>query len=271
MGKLKLINYTGNKFRYTKNINNMFEESDKTTYFEPFVGSASVLLNLRKTYDKYIVNDKNKKLILMLNYFKSVDYGTYKDHYNYVINRFGLLSKKVSYVEFRNYFNEHYHNSGTLEEGVFLYMLCNSCINSMMRYGKKGFNQSSGYRDRDILSESEFNRISDILDKTEITNDVMTDIDLSKIVNYDVFLDPPYVLSGVNYNNNKDTFIRDYIEFISKLIDNECYIVGTDVDAILEYLPFKINYKILRVIKKAGPNSQTSRPTEIIYKVEKHG
>ena len=24
MGKLKLINYTGNKFRYTKNINNMF-------------------------------------------------------------------------------------------------------------------------------------------------------------------------------------------------------------------------------------------------------
>ena len=45
MEKLKIYNYSGTKFKFVDNINDYINQSNATTYVEPFLGSDAVFLN----------------------------------------------------------------------------------------------------------------------------------------------------------------------------------------------------------------------------------
>ena len=154
---IKLYNYAGTKIKYVDIINKEINNSNATTYVEPFFGSGAAFFNLEKSFDKYIINDLDKNVITIVNAFKNSDYTFFEACIDEVKERFGDIKKnKEAYYNFRNDFNKYVWNTNTITEGFYLYILYNSCINSMARFGPNGFNQSYGNRLR-ILNETEFN------------------------------------------------------------------------------------------------------------------
>jgi len=53
----KLYTYMGSKDRHLDLLNSIIENSNAKNYCEPFLGSGSVFLNLKKDFEKYYLND----------------------------------------------------------------------------------------------------------------------------------------------------------------------------------------------------------------------
>jgi DNA adenine methylase len=225
---IKLFNYAGTKLNYVDVINTEINTSNATTYVEPFFGSGAVFFNLEKTFDKYIINDLDKNVITIVNAFKNGDYTLFEACVEEVKERFGdIKNNKEAYYNFRNNFNKYVWNTNTIAEGFYLFLLFNSCLNSMARFGPNGFNQSFGKRLR-LLNEEDFNTIKNKLKNTEIYN-----LDFFDFIQYIpdnslLFLDPPYFQRQTkNYNMINEKWYNNFIEYCKNSINNILY---TDVD-----------------------------------------
>ena len=58
-----IIKWSGRKYRLLESILRNIPEKEKGTYLEPFLGSASVYINV-ENFNRYIINDNLKELMI---------------------------------------------------------------------------------------------------------------------------------------------------------------------------------------------------------------
>lgn len=214
----KFFNYSGTKLKYSQLINQHLK-STKKVYCEPFIGSGQILFNLNKEFEHYIINDLDRNIIRIYESFKELNYSDYTDILNSVQKNFGDFKSsskinseqaKENYYNFRNHFNENSWNSDTILEGVYLHILQNSCINSFLRFGPNGMNQSFGNRYSSLDLEN-FNHVKKSLNKSEIHCGSYRDV-LNK--DYFHFFDPPYMSQDSSYQGFSENDLKEFLEII---------------------------------------------------------
>ena len=171
----KLINYSGTKIKYIDIINEHINRSKSKIYYEPFLGGGAVFFNLEKEFDEYHLNDIDKNIITIFKSFKLGYYDDFKYLEDIAINM-DIKRNKENYYKFRTIIN-NYRDVEPYMYGLGLYFLCNSCINSMARFGPNGFNSSFGNRFR-TLTENEFDDIQSKLKRTKLTNKSIFDLNI---------------------------------------------------------------------------------------------
>lgn len=62
---IRLMKYAGAKNDFTPIINEHINQSRKSIYVEPFLGSGAVFFNLEKHFDRYILNDLDNALLFL--------------------------------------------------------------------------------------------------------------------------------------------------------------------------------------------------------------
>lgn len=224
--KTKFFRYSGTKFNYVDLIN-QYLKTDKGIYCEPFVDSGQVLFNLpikyREQFKEYIINDSCRNIVRIYKTFKEITYNDYLEITNDVKKNFGSFKApraqkeetekaKQNYYNFRNWFNEKHWRTETLKEGVYLHILQNSCINSFLRFGPSGMNQSFGNRE-EYLQEHVFNSVKETLKKTTILNKCALEV----IKDFDdqfFFLDPPYQSQDSSYSAFSFEDLQNFLDVI---------------------------------------------------------
>lgn len=260
----KFFRYSGAKDKFTPIINANIK-TDKKIYCEPFIGSGAVLFNLNKSFDKYIINDIDRNIIRIYKSFKNISYEYYKEVIDSVFKEFGrftddrrYISKeagevaKTNYYNFRNWFNSNHWNTDTELEGIYLHMLANSCINSMLRFGPNGMNQGYGNRCY-ILGENTFNNIQSILQRTEIHNGSYKDL-LKEDAFF--FFDPPYASQASSYTGFS---FQDQEEFLELIKDKE-YLYTDILNGVNSKLQNKL---VIREMVSTAPSTNKGKNSNI--------
>lgn len=227
---IRLMKYAGAKNDFITIINEHINQSSKSIYVEPFLGSGAVFFNLEKHFDRYILNDLDTNVIRIFKSFKEGTYEELQQYISFVNTTYGDIKRsKESFYLFRNEFNRLLWKTDTLNEGFGLWLLFNSCINSIARFGPNGFNSCFGNRSMTKdFNEIMFQKINARLQRAELYNtdffNLMTNIDLDKAL---LFLDPPYIKRPVGYKTISPEFYNNYIEFCKTTNANILY---TDIE-----------------------------------------
>lgn len=234
----KLLRYAGSKETFSSIINPEINRSDKTIYVEPFLGSGGIFNNLEKVFDKYIINDIDPAIIRIFNTVKESSHADFMEFYGNVIRKFGNFKTskhselkeqyKANYYNFRNTFNKKLWKTDTIEEGFVLILIYNSCLNSLARWSKNGFNQSWGDR-MYIPDETNWNNIKLKLEHTEIHNcdffELLEELDQEKCL---LFMDPPYISApSFAYKTINTDYYLNFLKFCK---ETPAHILYTDVD-----------------------------------------
>lgn len=224
------IFYMGNKERLIKKgLLDLFP-SNINTFWDLFCGSGIVSINVQAK--KYIMNDYNKTIIELLNYFAENESDEIINNIKDTINKFQLLKgfnkrdtreteeykKKAQekYNEFRNHYN-------TLDKSIHnLYVLSYYCNNNNIRFNKSGgFNMPIGnqYFNEEKHSEkikSGCNFFKD--NNVTFYNEDFRGIDFWQIEEGDfVYLDPPYTNTLAIYNEQQGWGISDDEELFAMI------------------------------------------------------
>ncbi len=158
-------------------------------YWEPFVGSASVALEIYETKKCDIfLSDINNDLIEFYKFVK-ISYNEFIDAILDIKNKFNSsLQKKELYLDFRDKFN----SSTGAERSVLFYFLNKTSFNGLTRYNSSGkFNVPFGNRDFSIEIEN-LEQFSKFLNspRVHLCQSKYASISPQK---FDfVYLDPPY-------------------------------------------------------------------------------
>ena len=225
--------YAGSKLHFVDRLNDIASSLDKEIYVEPFFGSGAIFFNLDKEYDSYVINDANVHVMNAVASFRDGDFDTYKFLRDKVFVDFGdIRNSKESYYNFRNWFNKEYFgkNHDRIMEGFMFHFLMNSCINSLVRIGPNGFNQSYGNRFMFI----ERNKFQEIQRRLKMNVTILSEDYVKVIEKYDseqtlFFLDPPYFIRPtVGYQSTQSTE-EDIIRFIDNINKLSGHVIYTDI------------------------------------------
>jgi len=260
---IKFFNYSGTKIKYVKQLNSYINRTSKSVYIEPFVGSGAVFFNLERQFDEYILNDIDANIIRMYKTFKEIDYDYYLEVRGDITKTFGTFKKhdsaKENYYNFRNWFNETHFGKDSILEGLYLHVLSNTCINSFLRFGPNGMNQSFGNRDS-VLTEDMFNSIHNKLSSATLLNKRYEAVlDASDVSDSCVFLDPPYFSQKSSYAGFNE---NDLVQFINRLSSLKGDYVYTD---ILNGHNAHLNKSYLREIVSTSPNNPGTKRNNFEY------
>lgn len=250
----QFFRYAGSKLKYANILNPLIDSSTATTYCEPFVGSGGTLFNLSKSFDHYIINDVDTNIIRIYRSFQNnrLTFKLYTQMLNYILDRFGCIkTNKESYYSFRTYVNDTYYQTDTFEEGIYMHMLANSCINSLLRFGPNGMNQGYGARNY-ILDNITLHHIKTILSKTEIYNTDYQQV-LKNTDNTFFMLDPPYLASpSKSYKGFTSSDAQLFIDNLSNLTEY----VYTDV--LHEYNQTMLPKVLISKMKSIAPSNRNN-------------
>ena len=225
--------YAGSKTHFIEKFNAITTPLNKKVYVEPFFGSGAIFFNLDLTYDRYVINDVNPHVINAVKSFRDGTYAQYIQIQKDVFEKFGdIKTNKESYYNFRNWFNAEYFGKSKdlITEGFMFHFLMNSCINSLVRIGPNGFNQSYGNRFF-LVDEVTFNELNRRLNLNVeiISKDYHEVIKENDSPDTLFFLDPPYFMrSEVGYQK---TYSKedDLIKFIDLIKPLQGSVVYTDI------------------------------------------
>lgn len=267
---VKYFNYHGTKIKFAENVNNMIHHVNYLVngkkyryYVEPFVGSGAVYLNVPDIFDCYFINDIDPSIVSLWEAVEAYEYYDFVAAREKVLIRFGdIKENKEAYYEFRNWYNARYHTTNDPAKGLYLYLLANSCINSMLRFGPNGMNQSWGHR-LYFFTESDYNNIRKKMEKTVITQGDYKECLKDKKDSL-IFLDPPYFLRGTSYTENfTEADTLDFLEILYRCAE-ENSVIYTDVDSNIvngDFLKFTV-----RRMRSTGPNtSKDETVDEVCY------
>lgn len=250
--KISLIRYSGNKLKFSESFNSLIENNKCDCYCEPFLGSGAIFLNLKKEFKHYFLVEKNEHVYSIWKAFKLYKYNEFKIISDFVCKHWNLRNKE-EYYNFRDYYNKNWHNSSNDLKGFYLYFLANSCINSMLRFGPNGMNQSYGNR-LTIVTKKVYNLIYNKLQKANlILDNFKNHLDYEDCL---YFFDPPYIERVMTYNNlfcNNDLKI-----LINNLPNNYIY---TDTENELNK---NLDKNLIRKMKNTAP-SKKSEITKLEY------
>lgn len=254
------MRYQGSKTKFIENFNRITAQLPNERYIEPFVGSGVILFNLTKQYDEYIINDLNEHVISIYLAVKELTFSDYSDMLHEIKAKFGdVKNNKIAYNKLRDYYNENYHFTTKIEKGLYLHVLANICINSMLRFGPNGMNQAHGNRCY-FMDYETFNRIKNILNRCKIHNTDYKEFLLEDSV---ILLDPPYVSRPTSYENNFDILEHDDLlnrikHLKSNILYTEIYSEKTD-----KYL--KWNHLPTKIITNSAPGAYNDKHQEVCH------
>lgn len=212
--------YVGDKYKLMPQLKELFP-SNISTYIEPFAGGGSSFINTQA--EIYLVNDVNSyviKLHLLLSSYVDKENEFIQELYN-VIDKYGLSCSnrgitvpselKKKYVKtYYSHFNKEAYNKmkddyNYKNNEILLYLLLIYGFNHMIRFNASGkFNLPVGNVD---FNKNVYNSIINYLQfmrNNEVHFYNMDFKDFLSEVKYDqntyVYLDPPYLISGSEYN-----------------------------------------------------------------------
>jgi len=258
----KFFRYQGSKEHILYTILRLIVSNTKyRIYAEPFLGSGTVFINLPDIFDEYRINDLNENVMSMWKAILSFSYKDYQDAQALIFDKFGdIRENKDAYYRFRDDYNTNLHFSDKKEKGLFLYFLANSCINSMLRFGPNGMNQSWGNR-LYFFEQTDYNIISNKLKKS-----VLTSVDYKKVIRginkAVVYVDPPYYVRHTSYEENfEQTDLLKLIELL-RLMDGKNDIYYSDIETDTSNLLMNDNFT--KVYAKDMRNISPLRSSEFI-------
>ncbi len=211
-----IIKWTGSKKSQASYIVEMFPYNIKT-YYEPFVGSGSVLIKLLQfieykqiSVDNIQCSDLNEDLINCWNLIKD-DKDYLLEKYKELYNKFSILDyqgKKDFYNNIRNNFNKWklLNDHQNIDEATsWFFWLRRTSFNGLVRYNSKGeLNTSCHFTRNGIIPEKLkplLDYWSDKLNKYNVKFKCCSYLDLGNDFDYNdfLYLDPPYMKSNGMY------------------------------------------------------------------------
>jgi DNA adenine methylase len=175
------LKWAGNKYRVLPHILPHIDDPD--VFIEPFLGSASVALNVRA--ESYVLNDYNETLISLYN--SVLRHSEFFDECEQYFN----LNTEESYYNLRKEFNQ------TKSPALFVY-LNRHCFNGLTRYNKSGeFNVPYGKYKAPYFPQKEMKNFKEIFSYRNVqffsgdfaNSQLYTTITERTVV----YFDPPYV------------------------------------------------------------------------------
>lgn len=192
-----VIKWSGSKRSQSEEIISYFPKQINT-YYEPFIGGASILYQLLHSdikVNKYICSDINKDLIDLWNMIK--DRPNYlSDVYEKMWNELNINKNLDQKKQYFNIVRKRFNTNRQPEDFLFI---SRTCVNGKIRYNKKNEFNNSFHVTRKGIEPKKLTKIikewSDCLNKynVQFIYKNIFDID-SKNLNKDdfVYLDPPY-------------------------------------------------------------------------------
>ena len=241
--------------------------TDINTYYEPFVGGASMLRKLMDSSDvinvkHYVCSDLNKGLIGLWNAIKNTP-NLVSEHYEKLWNELNKDDNKERKKQFFYQIRKRYNEEHDPLDFMFI---MRTTTNGMPRYNDKGeFNNSFHVTRNGIIHSKLYNIINEwcvLLNKydVEFRNCNFTDI-IPKEGDF-IYLDPPYAnTKGMYFGNfNQETlfnYIRElkcpYLMSYDGISGNEDNTFEVPVDLYKEHLYIKSgNSSFRRVIGKSN-------------------
>ncbi|AJA41426.1 DNA methyltransferase [Geobacillus virus E3] len=205
-----VIKWTGSKRWQSEKIISYFPK-EIDTYYEPFVGGASVLFQLLHNdikVNKYICSDINKDLIDLWNTIKNNPSDLIESYFTmwHELNADDNIERKKQYFySVRERFNRERKSSDFL-------FLSRTCVNGLIRYNSKGeFNTSFHFSRKGIKPEKLKEIVLYWSEKLNENNIKFICCDYKEIITTEndfMYLDPPYAnTKGVYYGEiNYDEF-----------------------------------------------------------------
>ena len=182
--EIRAFRWYGGKIRMVHKITPLIPEH--TAYYEPFMGSASLLLNHSRSQLE-VINDLDSDLVHFMKTLADAEKGKVLTEKLY-----NLWYDQWQFKEAMEYKRKHYKGLNDVDKAVMIYVLISQSFNNTRKsFSKKAFKDTFTYR-QDIL----FNipKVHDRLKGVHILN--MNGIDLlariSKNGNAFAFVDPPY-------------------------------------------------------------------------------
>jgi DNA adenine methylase len=201
-----VIKWSGSKRLLAPKIVALFPE-DYGTYFEPFLGGGSVLLELLPK--KAVCCDINASLIDFWNLLKTNPKKLCDDY----ANNWSLLQKDWHhFLLIRDRYNKE-------QSGSDLLFLSRTCVNGLIRYNKKGeFNNSLHYSRKGIEPDRLRKLLMDVSEEiqnyTFVSGDYHQTLAMMKEGDL-VYLDPPYSNTKSMYYGSIDSkLLWDYVRQI---------------------------------------------------------
>lgn len=232
------LNYTGGKYKLLSQILPFFPKKIELA-LDLFCGGANVGLNLNSK--KLILNDKEKELIRLFEYFKKHQNDKiFKDLEN-LIDEFNLSKSSKMGYEFYNcnstkglasYNKENFlklRNSYNKDKNILkLFLLIVFSFNNQLRFNSKNeFNLPCGKRDFNLNMQEKLRLFIEALQNKEVyfTNEDFRNFDIHILDKKSfVYIDPPYFLGRASYNENKawdkDDEL-DLLDLLKKLDDRD--------------------------------------------------
>lgn len=214
----RFMRYAGSKMHLSKRVNQLIDSCEELdTYVEPFFGSGAIFYNLDRDFGHYILNDSDPNIMSVHEYVRDNPYAEFCKLRSHAFYTFGdIENDKDAYYAFRKYYNDGFHFTNRSEKGGLLYMLINSCINSLARFGKMGFNQGFGRRFY-AMGPTDWERCRRRLKRATLLN--CDGIEVLRAHQSDAhafaFIDPPYFASGdVGYDAITESQLRDLIDIL---------------------------------------------------------
>lgn len=255
----RAFRYAGSKRHLISKLNMALRNVDTKdyVYLEPFFGSGTIYYNLDKTFKKVYINDIDKNIY---NLHKCFCY-SYEDYLNildYVQRSYGdIKCNETAYYNLRKDYNNEQNDKNKC---LKLLLLANSCMNSMLRFGPNGMNQSFGHCHY-ILNEDTWSHLKEKYYRASFSNDsYLACLDKAEDKNI-IFVDPPYNERIMPYSLNENYVRQDLLDRLVTLAYNKNNIVlYTDVDnSESDYL---LDYGFKKVVTKELRNICPNRSSE---------
>lgn len=185
-----LLKWAGGKSRLAEQISGVFGGPCDGTYYEPFLGSASVYLYLKAQgrVERAVLADVNHKLIEV--------HVAVRDQVDDVLNAFDDLPSedwRERYYDVRDAYNEGPWQGP--EHAARFFWLNRAGFNGLYRENRRGkFNVPVGsYKRLNLPSPERFYAVSELLQGTELVSASFHDVMKRAGPGDHVYCDPPYV------------------------------------------------------------------------------
>lgn len=209
---LSPLKWTGSKRYIAKEIISYFPKKIDT-YYEPFCGSASILIELLQSdikVKKYIISDINRDCIVTLKLVSHIPAtlcSAYEGLWEYMKALKTIKEKQEYYNLIRKTFNEE------KSIAAFFLFLNRTCYNGLIRYNSKGEFNTSYHVNRDGIEPKKLLKIlwdfADLCRGKDIEFETKNYADINSVGENDfLYLDPPYSDTDKMYQNsfNKEEF-----------------------------------------------------------------
>lgn len=191
------LNYTGGKFKLLKQITPFFPK-EIDTFYDLFAGGCNVALNVQA--NKKVCNDILTPLIDLYKSFKEHNIDEVYRHIHNRIKEYDLSKEnKEGYLQLRKEYNE-------FKNPLDMFVLICYAFNYSIRFNSKGdFNIAFG-KDRSSFNKNISDRLEHFL--CNITNIDFENKSFIEYLDNDykkddfVYIDPPYLITVANYNEN---------------------------------------------------------------------